>query len=783
MKAYCCILLASAAVLSAAPVIRELHPRGAQRGKTFTLTVRGEGLVPGARIETTLAAGISRLGPARDLEKPDTELPFLIELKPDAKVGLYPVRIVTDDGLSNVALFAVGDLPEQDENEAKNPKQSNGTQVQAEAVRAPVLVNGTLTIADIDLYSLQAKAGEKLVFEVEARRAGSAVDPAIELLDSTGRLLAKNDDGAGIGVDARLEYAFTKAGQYYVQLHDSRYSDQAVNFYRLKMAAYSYATGLFPLGWRRGEAVDVAMVGGNLPQPVRQPVLMTPDLAAKSRFVPVQLAGSPTLPFFFVVSDSPEALEPETGSAVLNEGVILNGRILNAGEVDRFRLAVEPGQQWMFELTAASLGSSQLDALLSLYDGSGKKLASRDDLGGADPALPFTVPAGLTELTVAVEDLLGRGGAAFGYRLMARRGGADFTVELNTPFVNVPAGGTAQIVATVQRRGYDGPIRLTIPNLPPGYHVAGGSIPSDAAGQAFNTDNAGYRTARAVLTLTAEPEVAERAAELSLVAVAEGPAGRMERIAQGPGMVLAVRGDRQRAFTAPWLELALPMALSRPLPVTLEAPARQVRISQGFEYELDYRVRKRGMRTTTRVRNQQSGSVGNIRILQGPPAKSADAGSILVSTNFYTPAEAFDMILETTADVDGKQVVVYAPAVRVEIVHGYQLRLEKPEMKLAPGGRAELRGVIFREPTFEGGLVQIRAEELPEKVHCDTIEVPGDQREFALACRAEPDAAPGAYQVLIASSAPDTGRKAKDTYKIPEVAARLVIDGAAQASR
>jgi len=38
--------------------------------------------------------------------------------------------------------------------------------------------------ADIDVYSFTAKAGEKLVFEVEARRAGSAIDPHLEVLDS-----------------------------------------------------------------------------------------------------------------------------------------------------------------------------------------------------------------------------------------------------------------------------------------------------------------------------------------------------------------------------------------------------------------------------------------------------------------------------------------------------------------------------------------------------------------------------------------------------------------------
>ena len=49
-----------------------------------------------------------------------------------------------------------------------------------------MLVNGKLAGPDIDKYVFHATAGQKLVFEVEARRAGSAIDPAIEIFDRPG---------------------------------------------------------------------------------------------------------------------------------------------------------------------------------------------------------------------------------------------------------------------------------------------------------------------------------------------------------------------------------------------------------------------------------------------------------------------------------------------------------------------------------------------------------------------------------------------------------------------
>ena len=130
----------------------------------------------------------------------NSELAFLVELKKDAQPGLYPLRIVNEDGISNLMLFSVGVFPEIQEEDAE------------EALRTPVVVNGTLKAAEIDSYNFNAKAGEKLVFEVEARRVGSAIDPNIEILDRSGKEIARNEDASGLGVDSRVEVTFPKTG-------------------------------------------------------------------------------------------------------------------------------------------------------------------------------------------------------------------------------------------------------------------------------------------------------------------------------------------------------------------------------------------------------------------------------------------------------------------------------------------------------------------------------------------------------------------------------------------
>src|SRR5262249_19607636 len=155
-------------------------------------------------------------------------------------------------------------------------------------------------------------AGEKRVFEVEARRCGSAIDPVLRILDASGKQLARSDDSPGAGLDARLDFTFPSEGNFYVEVTDARFSTQVQNFYRLKMGAYRHAAGVFPLGGRRGERVPVTFFGGNLGANVAS----NADLSAIGKtqaLAQVALPDSPALPFPFAVSDLPELLEPVAG--------------------------------------------------------------------------------------------------------------------------------------------------------------------------------------------------------------------------------------------------------------------------------------------------------------------------------------------------------------------------------------------------------------------------------------------------------------------------------------
>jgi hypothetical protein len=684
--------LAAQTALAVTPLITELRPRGAQIGRPFTLTLVGRNLGEGVRVSSTLPASFT---PVTLSQKPGESMgmgrsvSFLVELKAGAAPGVYPVRVETPAGISNLLLFTLGTFPEVTEEESQPdslPNRNDSIETAQPVLFTPVVVNGTLRGPERDVYRVQGKAGERRVFEVEARRCGSAIDPVLRILDASGRQLARSDDSPGAGLDARLDFTFPKEGSYYVEVTDARFSTQSQNFYRLKMGSYRYAEGIFPLGGRRGEQAPVTFSGGSAGAGVRSTVDLR-QVGKTQAFTTIALPDSPALPFLFAVSDLPEVMAPVAG-AVPVPGVV-NGRLDRDGEVNRYRLQVEPGERLLLELQARELGTSRLEGIITVYDASGKKLASAGDQPlpedvfavqgtsrtSSDPFLNLTVPAGAHELVVAVEDLALRGGPFYGYRLGVRRQAEDFRLSISSPYVNVPAGGTVAISVSADRRGYDGPIQLTIPNLPQGLRVEGGMIPREYV----EANNTRTLNRRGILLLTAEPGVLLHPSELQVWGegtLADGSAFR--RQARGPGMVVNVAGatqqgvvDRQRPVTAPWLGLALPAALAEPAAATLEVRQTSLKqMAEGARYEFEYKWTLRGGGMPPKQVNVDVIGARDIRIIDIKPGPGAKSGTFAVTTTKATDPARYDLYISGRLKTDEDDEAIVSRPIPFDVTGG-----------------------------------------------------------------------------------------------------------------
>ncbi len=552
----------------AAPTITELQPRGAQKGRPFELTLVGKDLSEGPAIISNLPATFTPLGS----DKPGY-INYLVEPTADWPVGTYTVRVKAANGLSNILLLSIGAFTEIVEEESRAgslPHQNDSIEKAQTLPSAAITVNGRLKGPERDVYRIPVKAGERRVFEVEARRVGSAIDPVIQVYDAAGKRIGRSEDDPSLSLDPRLELIFTKETFVYVEIFDARFSNQMQDFYRFKTGSYTYASEIFPLGGRRGEEVEVML----------NKTALKANLKTKLGQVNVNLPDSPTLPFPFAVGDYPEAREPLAGAIQLP--LTINGRLDKPAEIDSYEVPVKGGEDLFFELQARELGTSKLTGLITVYDESGKRLASAGDgplpvdvaavqvssrtLG--DPFLMFQAPQGATKLKVTVEDLAQRGGPHYAYRLTVRKAVSDIRATIITPFVNIPAGGTAIVAVDVERRGFMGPLKVSPIHLPKGITVSGGDLAAEIPDPLVRTMNR-----RATLSLTADKDLSLPLTDVGFVVKGDS----IEREATGFAYLTTVNGantqgvvDRQRALNGKPLGYLLPAATTAATPANLE---------------------------------------------------------------------------------------------------------------------------------------------------------------------------------------------------------------------
>ncbi len=787
-------LLAQSALLAAAPSLTRLEPRGGQRGSAVKLTLIGRDLGDSAEIETKIPGAVTSLAAPKDSMQRGRELPFLVEISPDAPVGIYPVRVKSRDGLSNILLFTVGAFPEVSEAEAElmEPEPANDSADKAQPVNTPVIVNGTLHGPDRDYYRIEAAENERLVIEVEARRIGSAVDPLIQVLDADGHRLTWNDDAPGIGVDARVDVRFPKAGSYFIAIRDSKFSEQDEDYYRLKIGQFTYAEGLYPLGWQRGGETEVEFIGGNLAEPLRiRPDLAPEQLAAE--FAMLRVPGEPgALPMPFALTEQPAALETDNGTNTLAPETWMNGRIAKPGEIDSYVLKVKPDERWSIELQAATLGASRLYGILTARAPGGEQIASTQNLtaeeklsnldvsedSGIDQFLSFQAGKGHSEIHIEIEDLLGRGGPDFGYRIIARRRSGDFTLTLRTHEVNVPTNGTALITVNAERRGYDGPIRLFVPEPPDGLVIEGGNMPL------YEITGSTRSGSSALVTLTHKPGSKLRDAGLQIWGEAEIDGQLIRRRARGPGLEVNVQSANEiarlrRGFSsaniAPWLGADLPIRIVPELPAVVEVTSpRYMRVIPGMKYELTWAF-KTDDEDISPPKDMGAAKTPNVRTFNRPRKgdKGKAHGTFDVGSQLGWGPGKYEIVLAARVKMDGRDKTVYGPAVTVDVISAYEI--EPQVTSLQPGTEGHLVARLKREPGF-ASPVEIKPENLPLDVTCDPIIADPDTDELRLPCTADANANPGEYEIDLASSSTvqtDEGREIPITQ--PAVKAKLQV--------
>lgn len=314
--------------------------------------------------------------------------------------------------------YAVDTLPE------KTEAEPNNTLSEAQAVDLPAVVNGRVAApGDTDLFRFEGTSGDQVVIEVLARRLGSPLDSLVQLLDSSGGLVAWNDDLERKEGDLRTDMGamthhadsylcarIAKSGAHYVRLADAQGQGGEDCAYRLRIGPprpdFTICMTPSTLNLRPGVAM-----------PIDVHVLRLDGFDGE---IAVSLKAAPV-------------------------GFSLQGAVVPAG-VKHIRMTLTPPREAIQKPTAVRLeGSAQV----------GGRTVARDVIPCEDSMQAF-----LWRHLVPVGEALA---------ITAGGGGRARPPEITgTLPVQIPQGGTAEVFVKVDPRGEAADIRYELSGAPKG---------------------------------------------------------------------------------------------------------------------------------------------------------------------------------------------------------------------------------------------------------------------------------------------------------------------------
>lgn len=720
----------SSAADADAPKINDIRPYGVKRGEPAEVTINGSGLAGSPVFVAPFPLAIEVL-PNSDGGN------FRVKVTVPASIGLgvYPVRVKTDDGISNPFLLAVGQVA------AVNEVEDNSTFEQAQAVPSPTYVEGTCAGSDVDYFKFPGKKGQKIVIDAQCARVGSGVDPQIRLTTAARKFVESADDTPGLITDARLVAVLPEDGEYVVELSDSKYAGGGRPVYRLMIGEIPVAGEVYPLGGRRGETVGYELRGGTLNETTTMAATLLASPFADILYPKLAIGGGldAEIPAPLELSDLPELRESSQPTAPPVKGVapvVFNGRIDPAGDEDRFTLAVTPGQTLRIRVDASEQGSA-LDGTLQILGANNAVLAAAEDsvapaaatrgqrrapgINSPDPALDFVVPAGVTEITLALKDLIGRGGIGFPYRIAIEPATPGFSVSLNDSQISVPKGGSAAVGVTVQRQGFNGPIVLTILDPPAGLSMRPLTIPDGGVAGLFTVS-------------LSKDAVAFGPLDLKVIGKADTPAGPITEMASKT-LVLAQQGTLP---TNSVTQTGLASASALALPASLDSPATPVESVHGGS----------GIVPLTVARGE--GADGALAIaslplpvgmsVAGTIAEKVNEGPATINTPIESPLGPISVVFTGKGKLAGKDVTLTAPSVLVNVVRPANLELAMPAVEVKGGTTFELKGKVVRNAAFKEP-VKLTLNGLPAGLKADAIDLAPDASEFTFKIQADAGAA------------------------------------------
>ena len=482
---WCPGFAAEPALPDLAPSVRSVFPLGAKAGESVEVEFLGEHLNQLSGI--TFSRKDIR---AEILSSDDFVVKTRVSVGPHVPVGLHDYRVRTARG-TYVGVFHIGSQ------HANYEAEPNNDLPHAQKIELPAMVDGVVESADYDVFRFHADAGQVLIFDLLARRAGSMLDGTLGVLDERGTELDFNDDYY-IHKDPHLEFRVPKTGDYFVRVAGSEEEGSKYSSYRLIAGTVPFVSRMLPVGAKRDATTELHLTGANLdkidhvilgeslaqgsvsaahPEEITVK-LRVPASVQPGRYELHAFAGSIEAPLTIpiLISDLDEKLAVAPLSREhpqpLPIPIAVNGSLPHKRAQDFFSFEVSAGERLAFDVDSMKLGYLD-DPLLTIYTADGQFVASADDRlqqnGSQPPNLdPYLVykfeKAG--RYIAMIRDTAERGNPNYIYRLAIYPVEPDFDMLGLTPDLTLYRGKTRLLPVRVRRLGgWDTPIEVWAEDL------------------------------------------------------------------------------------------------------------------------------------------------------------------------------------------------------------------------------------------------------------------------------------------------------------------------------
>jgi hypothetical protein len=417
----------------------------------------------------------------------------------DALPGVRDVRIATPQGASTLGQIVV--VRDPIVREAAN----NDTLQTAQSIILPATVCGAIEKReDVDFYKFKVAAGTALTFHARCQRLENRIhdlqehaDPIISLRNAAGSVLASNDNY--FFGDPLLHYRFPTAGEYYLEIRDTRYGGNPYWQYCIEINDRPFISCVHPLRLTPGRATRLRLIGHNLPTEPFTSLTLPRDTPDGLLWTTLPLGNDKSNVVPLVVSRLPNpnsgewrvASGEKNGSSSLATRHLplatvpcgISGCIAHEDGADRYSFEAKVGERFSIAVSARPYQSA-LDSLVRIVNDKGQTLIENDDVRDryvhADSRIEnWTAPA-TGRYTIEVRDLHGRGGENFLYFLTLVRSEPHFELEIDSDKTLLAPGlASALFVRAVRKNGFAGEIQLGVEGLPAGVTAHCGRILAD----------------------------------------------------------------------------------------------------------------------------------------------------------------------------------------------------------------------------------------------------------------------------------------------------------------